>query len=34
MTKETIKEKILFFMESSRKRSFSMEEIADRKSVV
>ncbi len=29
MTKETIKEKILFFMESSRKRSFSMEEIAE-----
>lgn len=27
--KETIKEKILFFMESSRKRSFSMEEIAE-----
>ncbi|MGC2951934.1 ribonuclease R, partial [Enterococcus faecium] len=29
MTKETIKEKILFFMESSRKRCFSMEEIAE-----
>lgn len=29
MTKETIKEKIIFFMESSRKKSFSMEEIAE-----
>lgn len=29
MTKETIKEKILFFMESHTKKSFSMEEIAE-----
>ena len=28
MTKETLKEKIIFFIESSRKKSFSMEEIA------
>lgn len=29
MTKETIKEKILFFMENGRKKSFSVEEIAE-----
>ena len=29
MTKQTIKEKILFFMESQKKKSFSMEEIAE-----
>ncbi|MEQ6205709.1 ribonuclease R [Enterococcus mundtii] len=29
MTKETLKEKIIFFIESSRKKSFSMEEIAE-----
>lgn len=29
MTKETLKEKILFFIENNRKKSFSMEEIAE-----